>query len=326
MKRYLHITILLAVFTTLLAACGAPKPKVALMLARGGLGDKAFNDSANDGLQKAAVDFGVDVATFDYQPDTQESNFRAVAEQGFAFVIALGSENAAAVTAVAKDFPQTKFAIIDAVSEGTNVTSVTFNELEGDFLAGALAALLSETDKVAYLGGADVLVIRRIQFGFEQGVKHVNPNAEIVVHYIGGVDDFSGFAKPDEAQAIASQLYADRAGVIYAAAGGSTLGAITAAENAGKPIITTGSDQRYLSPDTIATSRTKNMNQAVFMLIDSLLKDSLQSGTIQLDYATGGIGIAPLSDFVPDSVSTAFAAIQADLEAGNITIQPFTGQ
>jgi basic membrane protein A len=113
--------------------------------------------------------------------------------------------------------------------------------------------------------------------------------------------------------------------VIYAAAGGSTLGAIDAAKMAGKPIITTGSDQRYLAPEVVATSRTKNMNAAVFMLIKKLTEDDLPGGTIQLDYTSGGIGLAPLADFVPASVSEAFSIIRADLEAGAIPMEPFTG-
>ena len=309
-----------------LAGCGSTKPKIALMLARGGLGDKAFNDSANDGLQKAARELGVDVMTFDYQQDTQEENMRKVAQQKYNLIIGLGSENSAAITAVSKEFPESKFALIDASADGANITSVTFSELDGDFLAGALAALLSENNKIAYLGGADVLVIRRIQYGFEQGVKYVNPNAEVLVKYIAGKDDFSGFAKPEEANTIAAQLYADGVNIIYAAAGGSGLGAIDAAKSAGKFIITTGSDQRYIAPQVVVTSRTKNMNQAVFMLVDMLTKNKLQSGVIQLDYKSGGIGIAPLADFMPASVSTKFDSIKADVESGKIKVQPFVGQ
>lgn len=331
MKRksvfFTSLLLVIALAVTVLAGCSSAKPKVALMLARGGLGDKAFNDSANEGLQKAMQELGVEVKTFDYQQDTQSENVRKAAQDGYQLVIGLGSENSAAITEVAKEFPDTKFALIDATAEGSNVTSVTFSELEGDFLAGALAALLSENNKVAYLGGADVLVIRRIQFGFEQGVKYVKPDAEIVVQYVAGKDDFSGFSKPEDANAIAAQMYADGVDLIYAAAGGSTLGAIDAAKAAGRLIVTTGSDQRYLAPEVVVTSRTKNMNQAVFMLIESFTKKTLQSGTIQLDYKSGGIGIAPLSaDLVPASVLSAFEAIQTDLESGNIKLEPFVSQ
>ncbi len=323
----LSLFLIAALFAGVLSGCSGAKPKVALMLARGGLGDKAFNDSANEGLQKAMQNLGVEVNTFDYQQDTQSENIRKAAQDGYQLIIGLGSENSAGIAEVAKEFPKTKFALIDAAAEGENVTSVTFSELEGDFLAGALAALLSENNKVAYLGGADVLVIRRIQFGFEQGVKYVKPDAEIVVKYIGGKDDFSGFSKPDEANAIAAQLYADGVDLIYAAAGGSTLGAIDAAKSAARFIVTTGSDQRYIAPEVVVTSRTKNMNQAVFMLIESFTKKTLQSGSIQLDYKSGGIGIAPLSaDLVPASVSSAFDAIRADLESGKIKLESFVSQ
>ena len=322
MKKVLSV---LFILTILLSACGnaTAKPKVALMLARGGLGDKAFNDSANEGLQKAAQELNAEVATFDYAEDSVEANVRQAAEDGYTLIIGLGSENSQAISTVAKEFPETKFAIIDATAEGDNVTSVTFSELEGDFLAGALSALMSDNGKVGYLGGVDVLVIRRIQFGFEQGVHYVNPDAEIVVQYIGGKDDFSGFAKPDEAKHIADQMYADDVDIIYAAAGGSTLGAIEAAESVGKPIVTTGSDQRYLAPSVVLTSRTKNMNEAVFMLVQKLVGGSLQNGTVQLDYKSGGIGLAPLADFVPASVSEAFGFVKADIENGAIKVEPF---
>jgi basic membrane protein A len=326
-RRIFIVLSVLAVTSVLLAACGSPsRPKVALFLARGGLGDKAFNDSANEGLQKAAQELGVEVVTFDFQQDTQDANIRKAVQDGYNLILALGSENSQAIETVAAEFPQAKFALIDAAAEGANITSVTFSELEGDFLAGALAALLSENSKVGYLGGADVLVIRRIQFGFEQGVKYVDPEAEIDVQYVGGKDDFSGFAKPEDANRIAAQMYADGADVIYAAAGGSTLGAIDAAASASLPIITTGSDQRYLAPEVVVTSRTKNMNQAVYMLIEMFTQGKLQSGNIQLDYKSGGIGIAPLADFVPDSVKSEFDSIQKDLESGKIIVQPFTGQ
>jgi basic membrane protein A len=328
MKKIFTVTTILAILSLLLAACGsaASGPKVALMLARGGLGDKAFNDSANEGLQKAVNELGANVKTFDYQPDTQEDNVRKAAQAGYTLIIGLGSENSSAISKVAAEFSKIKFAVIDTTADGTNVTSVTFSELEGDFLAGALSALMSENGKVAYLGGADVLVIRRIQFGFEQGAKYVKPEIEIVAQNIGGKDDFSGFAKPADAKEIAAQMYDDGVDVIYAAAGGSTLGSIDAAKESGKPIITTGSDQRYLAPEVIATSRTKNMNEAVFMLIQKFVKGELQSGGIQLDYKSGGIGIAPLSSFVSTDISSQFDAIRKDLESGKITVQPYAGQ
>ncbi len=316
------------ILTLLLSGCsGASKPKVALMLARGGLGDKAFNDSAYTGLQKAQSDLGAEIKTYDYQDgDAQIENVRQAVKDGNTLIIALGSENSKAITTVAAENPNLSFVIVDTTATGSNVTSVTFVETQGDFLAGALAALLSPNGKIGYLGGADVTVIRRIEFGFEQGVKYVNPNAQIDSQLITGKDDFSGFAKPDVAKQLTAQMYANGDEIVYAAAGGSGLGAIEAAKSANKPIITTGSDQRWIAPEVVVTSRTKNMDSAVFMAIQQFAQGKLQPGTITLDYKSGGIGLAPISTtLVSADIIKKFEQIRSDLEAEKITVQPYTG-
>jgi basic membrane protein A len=330
-KKFVLLCIAVLVMATVLSACGAGlfKPKVALMLARGGLGDKAFNDSANAGLQKAASELGAETKTFEFQGNDKDEIdlLHQVAQQSYDPIIAIGSENSNAINTVAAEYPKLNFVIIDGAGKGKNVTSVTFSELDGDFLAGALAALLSPNGKLGYLGGADVTVIRRIGFGFAQGVKYVNPQAKIDVRYIGGKDDFSGFAKPNDGKQLTALMYQAGIDVVYAAAGGSGLGAIDAAKEAKKPIITTGSDQRWIAPEVIVTSRTKNMDDAVFSMIQQFIKGNLQSGTVTLDYKSGGIGLAPISDkLVSAEILAKFEKIRADLEAGKITTQPYTGQ
>jgi basic membrane protein A len=324
-KRLLAVLLLLAM---LVSGCASgPKPKVALMLARGGLGDKAFNDSAYAGLQKAQSDLGAEIKTYDYQDgDAQMDNVRQAVKDGNTLIVALGSENSKAITTVAAENPKVSFVIIDTTAQGANVTSITFIETQGDFLAGALAALLSPNGKVGYLGGADVTVIRRIEFGFEQGVKYVSPNTQVDVQLIAGKDDFSGFAKPDVAKQLTAQMYANGDEVVYAAAGGSGLGAIDAAKEANKPIITTGSDQRWIAPEVVVTSRTKNMDSAVFSAIQQFSQGKLQPGAITLDYQSGGIGLASISTtLVSADVMKKFEQIRSDLEAGKITAQPYTG-
>jgi basic membrane protein A len=220
------------------------------------------------------------------------------------------------------------FVIIDTTATGNNVTSVVFNELDGDFLAGALAALMSPSGKIGYLGGADVPVINRIGFGFTQGAKYVNPNAQVEIRLIGGKDDFSGFAKRDVGERLALRMYVETGNeVIYVAAGGSGLGAIEAAKQVGKPVITTGSDQRWIAPEVVVTSRTKNMGDAIFSVIQQFMKSNLQIGTITLDYKSGGIGLAPISDkLVSAEILAKFEKIRADLLAGKIVPQPYSGQ
>jgi basic membrane protein A len=330
MKKKFFLTVCL-VWGLLLSACGAPasKPKVAMLLAQGGLGDRAFNDSANTGLQNAASQLGVETKTFEPQLDVaaRAETVRQAAKAGYNPIIALGSENAPAVATVAAEFPNLSFVTIDAAAQGANITSVTFIETEGDFLAGALAALLSPGGKIGYLGGADVTVIRRIAYGFKQGVAYVNPQAQVEVQLIGGANDFSGFAKPEVGKQLTAAMYASGVEIVYAAAGGSSLGAIEAAKEAGKPVITTGSDQRWLAPEVVVTSRTKNMDRAVFDVIQQFTQGKLQPGLVTLDYRSGGIGLAPLAKtLVPAEIMTRFEQIRADLDAGKITVPAYTGQ
>lgn len=330
-KKFLFLCSVMLVMIPALSSCGAGlfKPKVALLLARGGLGDKAFNDSANAGLEKAAKELGAETKTFDFQGNDKDeiALLHQLAQQSYDPIIAIGSENTAAINTVAAEYPKLNFVIIDTTGKGKNVTSVVFSELDGDFLAGALAALLSPNGQVGYLGGADVTVIRRIGFGFMQGVKYVNPNAKMDVRYVGGKDDFSGFAKPNDGKHLSAQMYMAGVDIIYAAAGGSGLGAIDAAKEANKPIITTGSDQRWIAPEVVVTSRTKNMGEVVFSMIQKFIKGNLETGTITLDYKSGGIGLAPISEkLVSAEILAKFEKIRADLEAGKIVPQPYTGQ
>jgi basic membrane protein A len=330
-KKVLSLSVILLVMAFALSSCGAGlfKPKVALLLARGGLGDKAFNDSAYAGLQKAAGELGAETKSFDFQGNDKDqiTLLHQIAQQSYDPIIAIGSENAAAINTVAAEYPKLNFVLIDMTGKGENVTSVVFNELEGDFLAGALAALLSPDQKIGYLGGAEVTVIHRIGYGFAQGVKYVNPKTQVDMRYITGKDDFSGFARPDVGKRLANRMYAEGDGIIYAAAGGSGLGAIEAAKELGKPIITTGADQRWIAPEVVITSRTKNMDDAVFSIIQKFMQGGLQPGTITLDYKSGGIGLAPISEkLVSAEILAKFKKIRSDLEAGKITIKPYTEQ
>lgn len=294
---------------------------VGVAIGRGGLGDRSFNDSANEGLIQAQQEFNIRSRLIELERDQQEANLRTLSGEGHNLIIALGQEYVEPLKIIAQEFPNQRFAILDAEVNAPNVTSVTFRELEGDFLAGALSALLSETGTVGFLGGASIPVIRRIEHGWKQGVRYINPDARILRDFAGDEGDFSGFAKPELGLELSNRMYQQGADVIYAAAGRTALGAIEAANLNGKIVITTGSDQRFLNPDVVATSRTKNMDVAVFTVLKELREGTLQSGTRVLDIKTNGIGLAPLGEpLVSAEIIDQIEQIRQQLQDGTITV------
>jgi len=304
-----------------------PEPvlSVGLALATGGLGDRAFNDGAYAGLQRAQNEHGIRFRVVEWKgAENQAANLRDLAQERHDLVIAVGYENAQFLEQVAAAYPRRQFAIVDAQVDQRNVTSVTFRELEGDFLAGALTALLSPDGVVGFLGGADITIIRRIEHGWKQGVRYVNPDAQILVEYAGGKDDFSGFNKPELGAELTSGMFARQAEVVYTPAGRTALGAIEAAQQQQRLVITTGSDQRWIAPDVVITSRTKNMDTAVFTLLAELHAGTLEPGLRTLDLRSGGVGLAPLdSQLVSPEVREALEGIRQDLATGNIPVQEY---
>ncbi len=304
-----------------------PEPvlSVGLALATGGLGDRAFNDGAYAGLQHAQNAYGIRFRVVEWKDATnQAANLRDLAQERHDLVIAIGFENAQYLNQVATEYPRQRFAIVDAQVDQPNVTSVTFRELEGDFLAGALTALLSPEGVVGFLGGADIMIIRRIEHGWTQGIRYVNPDAQILVEYAGGKDDFSGFNKPELGTELTNKMYKQQAEVVYTPAGRTALGAIDAAQQQQRLVITTGSDQRWIAPDVVVTSRTKNMDTAISTLLAELRAGTLEPGLRTLDLRSGGVGLAPLdSQLVPVEVREALEVIRQDLAAGNIPVQEY---
>jgi basic membrane protein A len=164
-------------------------------------------------------------------------------------------------------------------------------------------------------------------------VRYVNPEARILVEYISGENDFSGFAMPARGRELTAALFEQGAEVVYTPAGRSALGAIEAAQQAGRLVITTGADQRWIAPEAVATSRTKNMDAAVFALVAELAAGELQPGVRELDLFSDGVGLAPLDgelgdgrrhELIPLATRARLGTIRDDLTAGRITVTEMT--
>ncbi|WP_106182574.1 BMP family lipoprotein [Prauserella shujinwangii] len=292
---------------------GSDALKVGLAYDIGGRGDQSFNDSAARGLDKAKQEFGVDATELEAtqgETDAQkEDRLRQLAENGFNPIIAVGFAYAGPVGAVAKDFPDVKFAIVDDFTEGVdtgpNIANLTFAEHEGSFLVGAAAALKSETGNVGFVGGVNTPLIQKFEAGYTAGVKAVDPDAKVQVKYLTQPPDFGGFNDPAKGETAANGMLDAGADVIYAAAGGSGSGVFRAAKEKGAYGIGVDSDQ-YNQPaladvkDVIMTSMVKNVDTAVYDFIKSVNDGQFQAGQQVYDLESGGVDYSTSGGMVDD--------------------------
>lgn len=272
----LCLTVLCAIFGCGPARERSDKPKIALVLSVGGLGDKSFNDSAHEGLMRAARELPVTI--FEGQPAMlaeDERYLRTYAARGFDLIIAVGFLMKAAVVTVARDYPNARFALIDSGVEPDenphkNIATLLFREEEGCFLVGAAAALASRTGKVGFVGGMDIPLIRKFQRGYEQGVTHARPEAKVFVEYAGSGPE--AFSDPVRGKQLTEGMISQGADVIFHASGSTGNGVIEAARDSRKLAIGVDANQDAQAPGAVLTSMIKRVDIAVFTIIKERLE------------------------------------------------------
>lgn len=301
--------------------------KVGMAYDIGGRGDQSFNDAAAAGLDKAKKDFGISATESEAtagEPDSaKEERLRTLAQSGFNPVIAIGFAYSAAVGKVAKEFPNTHFAIVDDPVAGANITNLLFAEEQGSFLVGAAAALKSTAHHIGFIGGVDVPLIHKFQAGYEAGAKAVTPDIKIDVKYLTQPPDFTGFNDPAKGQTAAAGMYDSGADVVYAAAGGSGGGVFKAAKAANKLAIGVDSDQ-YKTADpavqsVIMTSMLKKVDVAVYDFIKSATEGTYTAGPKVYDLKAGGVDYSTSGGKV-DDIKSKLDDYKQQIIDGKITV------
>ncbi len=313
----------LVLFLFLLPGCAGsaqPTPRrvaqVGLILGTGGLGDRSFNDSAYSGLLEAQKRYGIGFQVLDHASD--EANLEALrdlAEQGYDLIIGVGYENADYIRTLSTEFPERNFAVIDTEVTGENVVSILYREQEGDFLMGVLAAMLTESKIVGFVGGMEIPPLRHIHSGFVQGVAYQDPQVTVLTDYAGT------FADPELGKTLALGQYAAGADIIYNAAGRTGLGVIEAARETGHLVLGTSNDQRYLAPGNVVGNRPKRVDMAVLLLVEETINGTFTPGTRSLGLKEGGLTLGPLDEtLVTPAMLERLEDLKARIIAGKIVI------
>ncbi|MGZ3768842.1 MAG: BMP family lipoprotein [Bdellovibrio sp.] len=281
------------ILTILLIMClniqsHAKNLQVGLVLDKGGKDDKSFNTAAYLGAKKAEKDLNINLKYVE-ATDTNaiENLHRAFARKNFDLIIGIGFAQKDAVKKVAAQFPNIKFAIVDGEVTAPNVRSLLFEEHEGSFLVGALAAMKSTNAAVGFIGGMDIPLIRRFAMGFAAGAKYINPKIKVYENYVGVTGE--AWNNPAKAKELALSQYSQNADVIFVAAGASGTGVFDAAEEKKKFAIGVDSNQDWIKPGYILTSMVKAVDVSVYDTIKDAQSGNFKGGIIHYGLKNNGV-------------------------------------
>ncbi len=299
----------------------------AVIFDMGGKFDKSFNEAAYSGAERFKAASGVEYREFEVTNETQrEQALRNMARRGSTVITVVGFSQEQPLRTVAPEFPNVKFCIVDAaVGDLPNVRAYTFKEHEGSFLVGLIAGLKSQTGKVGFVGGMDIPLIRNFGYGYEQGLKYAKPDGEVFSNMTGTTP--AAWNDPTRGAELAKSQFDRGADVVYAAAGGTGLGVLQAAKDAGKFSIGVDSNQNHIHPGSVLTSMLKRVDVAVENCFNDAKNDTWTAGHNSLGLKEQGVGFA-LDDnnkaLLTDDILAKVTEAQAAIIAGTLEVKPYT--
>ena len=298
--------------------------KPALLYDLGGKFDKSFNEAAFNGAEKFKTEAGIEYREFEVTDEAQrEQALRRFAEDGNNPIVAIGFNWAPPLETISAEFPDINFAIVDSVVDKPNVRSIVFKEHEGSYLVGVMAAMASQTKKVGFVGGMDIPLISAFGCGYAGGAKAAG--ATDVIQNMTG-DTPAAWNDPGKGAEITKSQIDQGADVIYAAAGGTGVGVLQAAADAGKLGIGVDSNQNGLQPGKVLTSMLKRVDVAVYNAFNDAKEGKFTPGMNNLGLAEGGVDYAMddnNKDLVTEEMKAAVEKAKADIIAGTIQVHDF---
>ena len=317
------MTKLCSAAATLALTAGAAVAEPALIYDLGGKFDKSFNEAAFNGAERWAEETGGSYRDIELQSEAQrEQALRRFAEAGANPIVTTGFAIASILGDVAPDYPDTKFVNIDGFLQDIpeNVQMISFQEHQGSYLVGMMAAMASETGTVGFIGGMDVPLIRHFGCGYAQGAKSVDPDTEVIANMTGTTP--TAWNDPVKGSELARAQISQGADVIYAAAGGTGVGVLQTAADEDILSIGVDSNQNHLHPGKVLTSMLKRVDVAVYNAMEA--GEDLETGTSTvLGLAENGVGVAMDENneqLVSEEMMTAVEAARQEIIDGDLDV------
>lgn len=303
----------------------------------GNLGDKSYNDSCNMGAQKAVEDFGIELKSLEGgTADEWKANLLAACEEGYDLIIGASSNIADYITEYGPSYPDTKFAVIDTTVDLPNVESISFAQNQGSFLAGAAAAMftqktdiegVNEDHIIGWVGGMDIPVLHDFYTGYEQGAKYIDPDIQILQSFAGE------WQNPLKGKELTQAQYDQGADIVMNVASGTGAGVLEAAKEAGKYAIGVDLNQDADQPGSVLTSMVKRVDNACYLVIQSVVEGTFEGGTTQyLDLSKGGVSLTDFSvikealgEQFPQDIMDKVDELSEKIISGEIVVENYEG-
>ena len=300
--------------------------KPAVVYDIGGKFDKSFNEGVWNGVMKFTEETGIEVLEFEVTNVTQrEQAMRRMAERGATVILGVGFAQADAIAKVAGEYPDIHFSIIDVGwLDAPNLRQYVFKEHEGSYLVGVAAAHASKSDTVGFVGGMDIPLIRKFACGYVGGVKSVSNSAEVYQNMTGTTP--AAWNDPGKGAELTRSQIDRGADVVYHAAGGTGLGVIQAAADAGKLAIGVDSNQNGIAPGSVLTSMLKRVDVAAYETFMDAHNGTFTAGVKVLGVAEGGVDWAldeNNASLITADIKSAVEKARADILSGKVEVHNY---
>lgn len=304
----------------------ADQPVVGFVTGASGLGDLSFNDMSYGGIRKAQQEYNFKLIILEPHKNGESNmeDFTKLIEQSDILIL-VGAQHAEMLKEAAPKYPNKKFIISEIPLKGlSNVSSAFFEQGEGSFLAGALAALTSESGKIGFIGATPVPPVKKFEQGYIDGAKYAVPNIEVEVTYLSPLGDFTGFNAPAKGYNEAMGQYKNGVDVIFTVAGLTGNGIIEAARRSGKYAIGVDSDQDSLAKGFVLTSMIKKLDIAAYNELKAVMLDKFEPGATSYGLKENGVGLSEMKytrDKIPAATLKKVDEIRNKIINGEIRVE-----
>ncbi|NPV77425.1 MAG: BMP family protein [Anaerolineae bacterium] len=314
-RKWVYILTAIIMIMTMLASCAqqpaapaepakqadqAEQPKkIKIACLTGNIDDNGWNTAGYRGCKAAADQFGAEMdSNEEVSIQTAEKVLRDYASQGYDLIICHSSTSKEAIFNTAKDYPETKFLWTDGDEASGNVAVIKPWSQEASYLAGILAGKMTKSNIIGVVGGMDIPSTHRSYYGFEMGVKEVNPDAKLMVAWIGNFVDMKAGK-----EAALSQIEAG-ADIVWGNGDGQNIGVLQAAEEKNVYAIGAVTDQYNVAPKVVLTSVDWGFLYGMPLVVKDIVDGKFEGKVYDISLAQGA-DLSPYhdnADKIPDDV------------------------